>query len=309
MIKKNRQIIKTIGLIGLGRMGKNLALNIIDHGFSIVVYNRTKAKVDGFINQTKQEGVYSIKELVKKLPQPRTIWIMVSSGKPVDVIIKKLLPFLNKNDIIIDGGNSFYQDSIRREKQLQEKGVRFLDIGTSGGIEGARKNACFMIGGNKSAYKFIQPLIEKIAIKDGYGYFGKAGTGHFIKMVHNGIEYGMMESIGEGFEVLKKYQPNFDFEKIAKVWSNGSVIRGWLMELTQRMFSKNKALKNIPSKIGQSGEGLWTLKEALKLKTPVPAITASIFKRFNSQGKNSFSSRVIQGLRKEFGGHDDKTRL
>ncbi len=301
--------VKKIGLIGLGRMGKNLALNMIDNGFSVVVYNRTKEKIEDFVKETSHEGAYTLKEFVEKLPVPRVVWIMIPSGEPTENMIDKLSSLLSKSDIIIDGGNSFYQDTLRRSKKLQEKGIRFLDVGTSGGIEGARNGACYMIGGNKSAFDFLEPLFEKTSVKNGYGYFGKAGNGHFIKMVHNGIEYGMMQVTGEGFEILKKYDNNLNFEKVARVWSNGSVIRGWLMELTQRMFSKDPSLKNVPSEIGQSGEGLWTLQEALHQNISTPAIAASIFRRFDSQKNFDFSTKVIQGLRKEFGGHGTEIRL
>jgi len=280
--------VEKIGLIGLGRMGKNLALNMIDNGFSVVVYNRTKEKTEDFVKETSHEGAYTLKEFVEKLPVPRVVWIMIPSGEPT---------------------NSFYQDTLRRNKKLQEKGIKFLDVGTSGGIEGARDGACYMIGGNKSAFDLLEPLFEKTSVKNGYGYFGKSGNGHFIKMVHNGIEYGMMQVTGEGFEILKKYDNNLDFEKVARVWSNGSVIRGWLMELTQRMFSKDPSLKNVPSEIGQSGEGLWTLQEALHQNISTPVIAASIFRRFDSQKNFDFSTKVIQGLRKEFGGHGTEVRL
>ena len=301
--------VEKIGLIGLGRMGKNLALNMIDNGFSVVVYNRTKEKTEDFVKETSHEGAYTLKEFVEKLPVPRVVWIMIPSGEPTESMIDKLSSLLSEGDIIIDGGNSFYQDTLRRNKKLQEKGIRFLDVGTSGGVEGARNGACYMIGGNKSAFDLLEPLFEKTSVKNGYGYFGKSGNGHFIKMVHNGIEYGMMQVTGEGFEILKKYDNNLDFEKVARVWSNGSVIRGWLMELTQRMFSKDPSLKDVPSEIGQSGEGLWTLQEALHQNISTPVIAASIFRRFDSQKNFDFSTKVIQGLRKEFGGHGTEVRL
>lgn len=302
-------MIEKIGLIGLGRMGKNLALNMIDNGFSMVVYNRTQSKTDTFVNETGQEGSSSIEELVQKLPAPRVVWVMVPSGEPTDKMISALTEYLEKDDIIIDGGNSFHEDTERRASELKEKGIRFLDVGTSGGIEGARNGACYMAGGDKSAFDMIEPVLEKTAVKGGYGYFGKAGNGHFVKMVHNGIEYAMMQAIGEGFEVMKKHDDSLDFENVAKVWSNGSVIRGWLMELTQRMFSDDAKLESLPSEIGQNGEGLWTLQEALKQNTSVPAIASAIFRRFDSQKDFDFSTKVIQGLRKEFGGHGTETRL
>ena len=301
--------IEKIGIIGLGRMGRNLALNMIDNGFSIVAYNRTKEKTISFVEETNQEGAFTLDELKEKLPTPRVVWVMLPSGEPTETMIENLSNLFDEGDIIIDGGNSFYKDSIRRGDMLKKNGIRFLDVGTSGGIEGARNGACYMIGGDGSAFELLESLFEKTSVKDGYGYFGKTGNGHFVKMVHNGIEYAMMQSIGEGFEVLKNHDSDINFEDVARVWSNGSVIRGWLMELTRRMFSKDPSLKSIPSEIGQNGEGLWTLEEALRQNTSVPAIAASIFRRFDSQKRFDFSSKVIQGLRKEFGGHGTEVRL
>jgi len=299
-----------IGLIGLGRMGRNLALNIAEKNHELVVYNRTKAKIDEIIKENKNiQGAYSLEELKNKLESPRIVWLMVPSGEVTQEMINELTKILDKGDIIIDGGNSFYKDSIKRYNMLKEKGIKFLDIGTSGGIEGARNGACYMAGGDKEIFEIIEPILKDSAVENGYGYMGPAGSGHFVKMVHNGIEYGMMQSIGEGFEVLKQHNPEFDFKNISKVWSNGSIISSYLMDLAQRMFSNDPELKELDPKIGQSGEGLWTLKTALDLNVSLPAITASIFKRFDTQKSPDFSSKVIQGLRKEFGGHDAKNRL
>ena len=299
-----------IGLIGLGRMGKNLALNIAEKNHQLVVYNRTKEKIDTIITENQNiKGAYSLEELKNKLESPRVVWLMVPSGEPTQEMIVDLTKVLEKGDLIIDGGNSFYKDSIKRYTDLKEKGINFLDIGTSGGIEGARNGACYMAGGDKEIFEIIEPILKDTSVENGYGYMGSAGSGHFVKMVHNGIEYGMMQSIGEGFEVLKQHNPKFDFKNISKVWSNGSIISSYLMSLAQRMFSNDPKLEKIESKIGQSGEGLWTLKTALDLNVSLPAITASIFKRFDTQKSQDFSSKVIQGLRKEFGGHDAKNRL
>jgi len=299
-----------IGLIGLGRMGRNLALNIAEKNHELVVYNRTKEKIDEIIKENQSiQGAYSLEELKNKLESPRIVWLMIPSGEPTEEMINELTKNLDKGDIIIDGGNSFYKDSIKRYNMLKERGIKFLDIGTSGGIEGARNGACYMVGGDKEIFEIIEPILKDSAVKNGYDYMGPAGSGHFVKMVHNGIEYGMMQSIGEGFEVLKQHNPNFDFKNISKVWSNGSIISSYLMDLAQRMFSNDLELKELDPKIGQSGEGLWTLKTALDLNVSLPAITASIFKRFDTQKSQDFSSKVVQGLRKEFGGHDAKNRL
>ncbi len=299
-----------IGLIGLGKMGRNLALNIAGHGHEVVAYNRTREKTDELVREEKKiKGAYSIEELKSMLSPPRIVWLMVSAGAPTEEMVGELSRVLEKGDIIIDGGNSFYKDSIRRYGELKEREIHFLDIGTSGGISGARNGACYMAGGDVAAYNAIEPVLRDTAVKGGYGHVGPAGSGHFVKMIHNGIEYGMMESIGEGFEILKRYNPEFDFGSISKIWSNGSIISGHLMSLSARMFSNDPLLDDVESKIGQSGEGLWTLKAALELNVAAPAISASVFKRFETHEPSDFSSKVIQGLRKEFGGHDTKNRL
>lgn len=299
-----------IGIIGLGRMGKNLALNMAGHGHKVVVYNRTKEKSEELAKEEPRIKIAQTPDELKSMLQtPRIVWLMVPAGDATAEMIGSLTGLLEKDDILIDGGNSYYKDSIKRYEQLKEKGIRFMDIGTSGGIEGAREGACYMAGGDESAYKIVEPLLKDTSVEGGYGYMGPAGSGHFVKMVHNGIEYGMMQSIGEGFEILKRYNQEFDFGKISKVWANGSIISGHLMNLSERMFLGDPTLEKIEPVIGQSGEGLWTLNTALELNVPAPAITASVFKRFETHDPSDFSSRVIQGLRREFGGHDTKNRI
>jgi len=292
-----------IGLIGLGRMGYNLALNMRDKGHSVVAYNKTIDR----IKEAEKEGIigaYSIEELVNKLKKRRVIWLMVPAGDVVDEIIDQLIPYLDEHDIIIDGGNSYYKDSIRRYNYLKEKGIDFLDVGTSGGIEGARYGACTMIGGDEEVFKYIKNLFKDISVENGYLYTGKAGSGHFVKMVHNGIEYGMMQAIAEGFEILEKSQFDLDFKEIARVWNNGSVIRGWLMELTEKAFSKDPKLEGIKGVMFSSGEGLWTVQEALSLKIPAPVITDALYMRYRSEMEDTFSGKVVAALRNEFGGHE-----
>jgi 6-phosphogluconate dehydrogenase len=218
-----------IGLFGLGKMGFNLGLNMMDKGHQVVAYDVTEAAVSKF-EQAGGGGARSTKELVEKLQSPKVIWLMVPAGSIVDQILSDLEPILGEGDIVIDGGNSHYKDTLRRYDQLKKKGIHYIDCGTSGGTEGAREGACLMIGGDEKAFLYIEPLIRDIAIKNGYLYTGAAGSGHFLKMVHNGVEYGMMQAIGEGFEVLEKSQFNYDYEQVARVWNNGSVIRSWLME-------------------------------------------------------------------------------
>ncbi|SDG22997.1 6-phosphogluconate dehydrogenase [Thermoanaerobacter thermohydrosulfuricus] len=291
-----------VGLIGLGRMGFNLALNMRDHGHEVVAYNRSPEK----IKEAEKEGIkgaYTIEDLVKKLERRRIIWLMVPAGDPVDEMIEKLVPLLEKHDIIIDGGNSYYKDTLRRYEMLKEKEIDFVDVGTSGGIEGARHGACTMIGAEDEVFKYIEPLIRDISAENGYLHTGKNGSGHFAKMVHNGIEYGMMQAIGEGFEVLEKSQFDFDLKEVARVWSHGSVIRGWLMELMEKAFEKDPKLSGIKGVMHSSGEGLWTVEEALNLKVPVPVIAQSLFMRYRSEQEDTFAGKVVAALRNEFGGH------
>lgn len=291
-----------IGIIGLGKMGYNLALNIKDHHHRVVAYNRSHEK----IKEAEAEGLigaYSIEELVSKLGAPRIIWLMVPAGNPVDEMIENLIPLLDKGDIIIDGGNSNYKDTLRRSSSLREKGLHFVDVGTSGGVEGARNGACMMIGAEEDTFKAIEPIIKDICLEKGYLHTGKNGSGHFVKMIHNGIEYGMLQAMGEGFEILEKSQFDLDYKEIARVWNHGSVIRGWLMELMERAFEKDPQLETIKGIVHSSGEGLWTVQEALDLQVPAPVITDSLFVRYRSQQEDTFTGKVIAALRNEFGGH------
>jgi 6-phosphogluconate dehydrogenase len=294
-----------IGLIGLGRMGYNLALNARDHGHDVVVFNRTiervkEAETEGLV------GAYSLEELVKKLEGRRVIWLMVPAGNAVDEMISNLIPLLNKHDIIIDGGNSNYKDTLRRYSELKSKEIDFIDVGTSGGMEGARNGACTMVGAEDDVFEFIEPFIKDISVENGYLHTGENGSGHYVKMVHNGIEYGMMQAIGEGFEILEKSQFNLNFEKVAKVWNNGSVIRGWLMELSGAAFRKDPNLEAIKGVMYSSGEGLWTVQEALNLKVPATIITQSLLMRYRSEQEDTFTGKVVAALRNEFGGHATK---
>jgi 6-phosphogluconate dehydrogenase len=294
-----------IGLIGLGRMGFNLALNMRDHGHKVVAFNRSHEKV----KEAEKEGLtgaYSIEELVNKFSGRRVIWLMVPAGQPVDDIIAQLLPHLNKHDIIIDGGNSYYKDTLRRYEELKQKEIDFVDIGTSGGTDGARNGACTMIGAEDKVFKVLEPLVKDISVEKGYLHTGRNGSGHFVKMVHNGVEYGMMQAIGEGFEILEKSQFDLDLEKVATVWNNGSVIRGWLMELAESAFSKDTKLDKIKGVMYSSGEGLWTVLEALDLKVPAPVIAESLMMRYRSEQEDTFTGKVVAALRNEFGGHSTK---
>jgi 6-phosphogluconate dehydrogenase len=298
-----------IGMIGLGRMGMNMARRLLRGKHRVVGYNRSPGKVDEVVKEGAS-GAYSVEELVGKLKPPRVVWIMLPAGKAVEEIIGTLAGLLEKGDIIVEGGNSYYKDDIRHAGELKPLGVKYLDAGVSGGIWGLEVGYCLMLGGDESAYKKIIPLLRTLAPKDGYLYCGPAGAGHFVKMVHNGIEYGMMAAYGEGFEILDSspYAGAFDYEKIAHLWNQGSVIRSWLLELAESAFGKDASLSKLQAYVEDSGEGRWTVQQAVESAVPAPVITASLYQRFRSRDENSFSDRLLAALRDEFGGHGFKTR-
>lgn len=297
-----------IGFIGLGRMGANMVRRLLLEDHRVVAWNRTSAKTDEIVKEGA-EGAYSIKELVGKLNQsPRVVWVMVPAGQATDDMINEVIPYLNKGDIIIDGGNSMYKDSIRRSKEVTEKGFQFMDAGTSGGIWGLKVGYCLMVGGEKSTFEYVEPLIKTLAPPDGYLHCGPAGAGHFVKMVHNGIEYGMMQAYGEGFEILRAAkQYDFDLHAISHLWMQGSVVRSWLLELAESAFEKDPDLKNLKGYVEDSGEGRWTIQQAIDTDVPAPVITLSLFERFHSRQDESFSAKVLAALRNEFGGHAVKS--
>ncbi|MGG4386135.1 phosphogluconate dehydrogenase (NAD(+)-dependent, decarboxylating) [Priestia megaterium] len=290
-----------IGLVGLGKMGLNLARNLIDYKHEVVAFDLNNNAVKE-IEQYGCNGVYDLVDLVKSLEQPRVLWIMVPHPV-VDSVINDLTPFLNHGDIIIEAGNSHYKDSIRRYNHLKKVGISFMDVGTSGGIEGARNGACYMVGGDPETWEIVKPIFQDTAVERGYLYAGEAGSGHFLKMIHNGIEYGMMAAIGEGFEILEKSQFNFDYKNVARVWNNGSVIRSWLMDLTERAFSKDANLQEIKGIMNSSGEGKWTVETALELQSAAPVIAMSLLMRYRSLENDTFTGKVVAALRNEFGGH------
>lgn len=290
-----------IGLIGLGKMGLNLGKNLIDHKHEVMAFDLNTSAVEE-MKKYGAEGASSLQNLVQSLEKPRIIWIMVPHSV-VDLVISEITPFLSKGDIIIEAGNSHYKESIRRYNELKKVGVSFMDVGTSGGMEGARFGACYMIGGDPETWNIVEPLFRDTAVENGYLYAGKAGSGHFLKMVHNGMEYGMMAAIGEGFEVLEKSDFDFDYEKVARVWNNGSVIRSWLMELTENSFAKDSKLDGIKGIMHSSGEGKWTVETALDLQAATPVIAMSLLMRYRSLDNDTFTGKVVAALRNEFGGH------
>lgn len=292
-----------IGLIGLGKMGYNLSLNLMDNHHEVVAYDVNKKAVEKLSNEGAT-GAFTVEELVNELPlSPKVVWIMVPAGEVTENVITELKELLSEGDIIIDGGNSNYKESVRRAQDLQEKGIYFFDVGTSGGMEGARNGACTMIGGDAEVFRTIEPIFNDICVENGFMYAGKSGSGHFLKMVHNGVEYGMMQSIAEGFEVLEKSQFDFDYEAVARVWNNGSVVRSWLMELTENAFSKDPKLDSIKGVMQSSGEGKWTVETALDLQTATPVIALSLMMRYRSLEEDTFTGKVVAALRNEFGGH------
>ncbi|TGD24827.1 decarboxylating 6-phosphogluconate dehydrogenase [Companilactobacillus suantsaicola] len=292
-----------LAMIGLGKMGINLVENLLRNENHVVAFDLND-DAEKAAAKLGAKTVDSLEEAVIALKKPRIIWVMLPAGKPTNETINKLSQLLDSDDIVIDGGNSFYEDSLKHNQILTGEGIKFFDCGTSGGKSGANHDGNFMIGGDDyETFKYIEPIFKGIAMKDGYLYTGKAGSGHYLKMVHNGIEYGMMEAIAEGFDVLEHSQFNYDNEAVAKVWSNGSVIRGWLMELAQDAFSKDKNLEHIKGVMHSSGEGKWTLDEALKLQVPTPVIGMSLMMRYRSLETDTFTGKVVSALRNEFGGH------
>jgi len=248
--------------------------------------------------------VTSIPDVVQTLSPRRVFWIMVPAGKVVDVILSNLKNHIGADDIVIDGGNSHFKDSVARARDLEKMNVHFLDCGTSGGLNGALNGACTMIGGKKEIFDHCEPLFRSISVPDGYLYCGKSGSGHFVKMIHNGIEYGMMQAIAEGLELLYKHNADLDLSTVSKVWNHGSVVRGWLMELTQQALEKDRNLESIKGVMNSSGEGKWTVETALEMGVPAPVITMSLLMRYRSHQDDTFSGKVVAALRSEFGGHD-----
>lgn len=291
-----------LGMIGLGRMGANMAERLVLGGHRVISYDRSAEAIQRVVEKGAV-GAHSLADFVRQLSPPRAIWLMVPSGNPVDETIEQLLPNLSKGDIIIDGGNSYYKDSIRRAESLKTRAIHFVDAGTSGGIWGLKVGYCLMVGGEKEIVEQLEPIFKSLAPKDGYAHVGPSGAGHFVKMIHNGIEYGMLQAYGEGFELLKASRFELDLGKIAHLWNQGSVVRSWLLELAESAFQKDPQLSSIRGYVEDSGEGRWTVLEAVERDVPAAVLTLSLFARFASRQEDSFSAKVIAALRNEFGGH------
>ena len=293
-----------IAMIGLGRMGMNMARRLLQAGHEVVAYNRTPQKTE----ELSREGAtpaYSLPEIALKLTSPRVVWIMLPAGPVVDEHLVQLKEILSPGDMVIDGGNSCFKDDIRRSEFLAEKGIRFMDAGVSGGIWGLKVGYCLMIGGTRQTYELVEPIFKSLAPEEGYLYCGPTGAGHFVKMVHNGIEYGMMQAYGEGFQILEAspYAAALNYAEVAHLWNQGSVVRSWLLELAEAAFSKDGKLTDIRGVVEDSGEGRWTVDQAIDAGVSAPVITLSLMSRFRSRDKDPFSDRVVAALRREFGGH------
>jgi 6-phosphogluconate dehydrogenase len=293
-----------LAMIGLGKMGGNMVERLIRHGHSVVAFDRDPATV------SKYQGLGAapakdLADVVRQMESPRVIWIMVPAGKPVDSTIDALHSLLAKGDILIDGGNSMYKDTVARAERLAMEGIHLVDSGTSGGIWGLENGYCLMVGGEREAVSHCEPIFTALAQEGGYAHVGPSGAGHYVKMVHNGIEYGMLQAYAEGYEILSasgRY-PDLDLRQIAELWQHGSVVRSWLNELAVSAFSKDAKLSALKGYVADSGEGRWTVAEAIEQDVPAPVITLSLLMRLRSRQEDSFGAKVIAALRNEFGGH------
>jgi 6-phosphogluconate dehydrogenase len=293
-----------VGMAGLGRMGMNMSKRLLRGSHKVVAYNRSPGKV-AEIEKAGAKGAHTLEELVERLKPPRVLWVMMPAGEAVEGAVEELGGLLDKGDIVVDGGNSYYRDAIRRSLHLRERGIHFSDVGVSGGIWGLKIGYCLMMGGEKADFKRLEPLFRTLAPKGGYLYCGPSGAGHFVKMVHNGIEYGMMAAYGEGFEILhaSPYAGGLDLAKVSHLWNQGSVVRSWLLELAEAAFGRDRELSGIESYVEDSGEGRWTVQQAVETAVPAPVITSALFQRFRSRTGGTFSDKLLAALRNEFGGH------
>jgi 6-phosphogluconate dehydrogenase len=282
-----------LGMVGLGRMGANMTERLREHGHTVETYARTNP----------ERTANSLVELASKLPQPRVVWLMIPAGDPTENAFQTILGLLEDGDIIVDGGNSNFRDSQRRAAEAAKKSVMFLDAGVSGGIWGLKEGYCLMVGGDATAYRHIESFLKDLTEPGGHLHVGPSGSGHFVKMVHNGIEYGMMQAIAEGFEIMRASEFKPDLDKVAKLWQHGSVVRSWLLDLLVLALEQDPGLDEIRGYVDDSGEGRWTVFEAINESVPAPAITLALFARFASRQDESFAAKVNAALRQQFGGH------
>jgi 6-phosphogluconate dehydrogenase len=294
-----------IGMVGLGKMGGNMVARLLNGGHEVVVYDRNSDAVENVV-KAGAIGVQKLDELVSKLDQPRAIWIMVPAGEPTENVIQELADLLDADDIIIDGGNSNYKESERRAKFLKNRNIQFVDVGTSGGVWGLEQGYSMMIGGEPGVVEQLRPIFETLApgVDKGWGHVGPHGSGHYVKMIHNGIEYGLMQAYAEGFEVLKaKDAFELDLHKIAEIWRYGSVVRSWLLDLTAEALKAGPDLGGIKGWVADSGEGRWTVAEAIDLDVPAPVMTLSLIMRLASRQDESYAAKLLAAMRNQFGGH------
>lgn len=293
-----------LAMVGLGRMGFNMAKRLLLGGHQVIAYNRTRDKTDELVREGAI-GAGSLQELVNNLAPPRIVWLMLPAGQIIDDHLTNLRELLDPGDIVIDGANTYYRDDIRRSETLAAKGIHFLDAGVSGGVWGLKVGYCLMVGGKREIFEKVLDVFRTLAPPEGTLYCGGPGAGHFVKMVHNGIEYGMMQAYGEGFQLLEAspYAENLNYADVAHLWNQGSVVRSWLLELAENAFRKDMTLDSITGHVDDSGEGRWTVQQAVESGVPVPVIALSLFQRFRSRQRDPFAERVLAALRREFGGH------
>jgi len=294
-----------IGFIGLGRMGMGMVTRLLPR-HQVVAYDLSREQV---VKASEKGTVpaYSLEELAEKLVPPRIAWMMVPAGKPVDEVIEGLKPLLSPGDILIDGGNSLYKDSVRRAEELREKGISYLDVGTSGGIEGSAKGLSLTVGGDAESFETVEPLLRDLAAPGGFCYCGPSGSGHYVKMVHNGVEYAVLQALGEGFEMLRSGPYQLDLARVAGTWNNGSVIRSWLLEKAEKVLA-DPELEEVAGEVGGGETGRWMVEAALEREVPIPVICAALLARYRSRQSDSFSGKLVAALRREFGGHEVKRK-
>jgi 6-phosphogluconate dehydrogenase len=291
-----------IGFVGLGKMGLNMVRRLAPAGHRVVAWDRSAAAVADAAG-AGAVAADGLADLVRRLAPPRAVWVMVPSGDATESTVQALGEIMSPGDTLVDGGNSYYRDTLRRAGDLSARGVRFVDAGTSGGIWGLERGYCLMVGGDPSAIDHLRPAFLTLAPPHGFAHVGPSGAGHFAKMVHNGIEYGMLQAYAEGFEILEKSRFDFDMRAVTRLWNNGSVVRSWLLELAERAYAADPTLSTVRGYVEDSGEGRWTVQEAIDLNVPAPVITDSLLVRLRSRQDDSYAARVIAALRREFGGH------
>jgi 6-phosphogluconate dehydrogenase len=291
-----------IGFVGLGRMGANMVRRLLLDGHAVVAFNRTPQKTRELVAEGA-EAAFTLEELVAQLPAPRAVWVMVPAGEATEAMVTELMGLLEPGDTIVDGGNTNYHDDVRRHSLVAEKGIRYVDAGTSGGIWGLQVGYCLMVGGDREAVEPLEPVFRSLAPPDGYAHVGGPGAGHYVKMIHNGIEYGLMQAYAEGFEIMRAGQYDLDLAQVAGIWRHGSVVRSWLLDLLHAALARNPQFEGIKDWVADSGEGRWTVQEAIDRDVPAPVITLSLQARLRSRQDESYGAKLLAALRNEFGGH------